>query len=1073
MKKLISHITFWEIIFIFIISFTPLLWLGANEIIIGHDSGAKTNGIEYLHDLLFSWSPGYGFGKDWTLNKGFLITKSPEIFFSFVTGFLGYGQRLMFIFWFLVMGLSMYIFAKSFFPEKKYWILRLVSSTFYVYNFYILQAWSVIDRAKFSLYAALPLCLLILYKTLTGVYSIKKGALLFGLVLFFLNGGSSPPLFGALLLSSVIFVIYFTARKFKKSGLAAILYSMRLITGFTIAAFLINSYWTLPQVVLYLNHYQSSLSAVGGISGVLAWEKMTTVYASFYNIFRLQGFADRYDSPPHPYLLHHLSDPFLIILSFLPFGIILFVLTKKQLAEKMRSPIILPLLFVCIVSLIFTSGSKSPFGFIYTSFVEYVPGFAIFRSAFSKFGYGVWFSLIFLCSYSLNVLLLEYIRKKYLYIFLGFISIAAVILYHYPYFSGNFFQLTPYFSTKVTIPRYVPETVSYLNKTTTPSSRVLLLPPLEPTSQTDSYTWGYFSIAPFLRNTISRSIIANEDKAPVIIDYIYQAIRTRNEKLFTRLTQLSGIDTVLWRDDILYENGIKSDKFSFYEENLKTFSNVKNTATFEKWRVYQLSQAQPTVFTTQNIIYTDQISHIGDILEASNLPNNTVLLTPQITGSLSHQKAITASCIYCNPKDELDLQKSLFLPPVRFLPSSIFYSLVTDKENKIQNTFSNQPAALIDAEISFAGKRLSEVSKLIAKNQTSYLPETLMRYNNHMKKIINLMPTLSGKEYNDYSLKLLAYINLHKKTIKSWGLSSKNQNEAVKTISELEDYIKKNIWWTTSLSNAKFIIQVAQADNYNINLSKRNGEIKKINIDGKEVNYKDTFYLSAGDHFIEVVYSNPRKIETNKLDYPVIVLTKNIPVVQESKSPDVLVKRHDSTYYSINIAKSDKPYLLIFGESFGNWVLYPKYSNNNLIDTLISFTKPVSEEKHIKVNGYANAWIMDPDDSGEYMIFYQPQLYSYTGALISLLAFIYFLWALFNLKSQTMQQSKNLTMTTQNKIQSKSLLFSSRFFFAGALVFFITAMLGEILKVKGVPEFLGNLVFILIVIGTIQLLREK
>ncbi len=124
-----------EVLFILLLSLTPLLWLKGNEVVLGHDAGFRLNPLEHIKNLLYSWNPISNFGVDWSLFKGFLVTQIPETVFTSLTGSLPQGQKLSFIFWFFIMGISMYIFIKNFFPQKKFWIFRLFSSTFYMFNF--------------------------------------------------------------------------------------------------------------------------------------------------------------------------------------------------------------------------------------------------------------------------------------------------------------------------------------------------------------------------------------------------------------------------------------------------------------------------------------------------------------------------------------------------------------------------------------------------------------------------------------------------------------------------------------------------------------------------------------------------------------------------------------------------------------------------------------------------------------------------------------------------------------------------------------------------------------------------
>lgn len=136
------------------------------------------------------------------------------------------------------------------------------------------------------------------------------------------------------------------------------------------------------------------------------------------------------------------------------------------------------------------------------------------------------------------------------------------------------------------------------------------------------------------------------------------------------------------------------------------------------------------------------------------------------------------------------------------------------------------------------------------------------------------------------------------------------------------------------------------------------------------------------------------------------------------KIPDIIFKKINLTRYEISVINADKPYLLVFSESFHRgWKVYiDKYQpvkgnivfsdlNNEIIekkdpDTFIdknifnSWTlNPLPENQHVLINGYANSWIINPQDAGnkenyQITIEYFPQRLFYLGILISLLTLI-------------------------------------------------------------------------------------
>lgn len=545
-------------------------------------------------------------GADWALFKGFLITQFPETIFSILTGSLMNGQKITFVFWFFSMGISIYILTNSLYPQAKFWIFRLSASVFYMYNFFILQAWLIAERAKFSIFIALPLGLLILYKTLNKEYSILKGTILFSLLFFFFNGGGSPPLFGSILLTYALALLYLTSINFINNGLKEILFSLRLILLFSIGFLLVNAYWILPQTYLMLQSYSSSLLTLGGTNGVLDWVNEISKYASITNILRLQGIAEWYDNPIHPYSAPYLTNPVLVVFSFVPIALIIIgSIFLKTLKDKNAKLIFLFYIFL-IVGIFFTAGSHPPLGFLYNLFIKHVPGFAIFRSPFYKFGELVWFSTIFLTAYYVSLSLNKFIKRRVIKNIMGCIFIAFILIYHSPFFTTNFFIWNTPFTTKVKIPNYVTQMSDYINSQTQSDSRILLLPLVTNDAYAaDGYKWGYWGLDPLPELTINRSIIARaEDNEFGIPANIYKATVNKKESAFLHFMETHGIGKILWRDDILYSDKTTSAKdFLKVKENLQDFRSINLERNMGEWSLYSIDSPNilPPVYISKSL----------------------------------------------------------------------------------------------------------------------------------------------------------------------------------------------------------------------------------------------------------------------------------------------------------------------------------------------------------------------------------------------------------------------------------------------------------------------------------------
>lgn len=99
------------------------------------------------------------------------------------------------------------------------------------------------------------------------------------------------------------------------------------------------------------------------------------------------------------------------------------------------------------------------------------------------------------------------------------------------------------------------------------------------------------------------------------------------------------------------------------------------------------------------------------------------------------------------------------------------------------------------------------------------------------------------------------------------------------------------------------------------------------------------------------------------------------------KHPTVRFMKENPTKYNVTVNNLKKPTLIVFSETFDKgWKIYGK--DNNLLP----------ESQHFLVNGYANAWLInsqntDNNDSNQFIIEYVPQRFFYIGIVVSIISF--------------------------------------------------------------------------------------
>jgi len=104
--------------------------------------------------------------------------------------------------------------------------------------------------------------------------------------------------------------------------------------------------------------------------------------------------------------------------------------------------------------------------------------------------------------------------------------------------------------------------------------------------------------------------------------------------------------------------------------------------------------------------------------------------------------------------------------------------------------------------------------------------------------------------------------------------------------------------------------------------------------------------------------------------------------------PELEFTELDPTKYQVRI-KAEKPFVLVFSESYDDgWKAYvnSQGGETNWVEAFLH--KSIPSENHFIVNGYANAWYVDPAElgvGGEFSItlYYKPQSLFYLGLIIS------------------------------------------------------------------------------------------
>ena len=733
-----------EIGIIFLISLTPLLWFGEKSIIVGHDNVFGLNPTNFLIGRLYSWI-GFNLGQGQALIMGTIPTHLIDALPSFL-GFPTYlTEKIIYVFWFFAIGISMYVLAFVINKESK--VFKFTAVILYQFNFFILSAWWIGERTKFSAYIAFPLIIATLWLVYKEKLSPIKAIAINILILFVFNGGGlfGIPLFGGFFIGYLVFILFFSYLSLVRWKLRTIK-NLFLVTIFTIIGVIfINSYYLFPAGAELLAQYKSGVGVHGGLSGLVNWASEISANTSFMNLFRLQGISDWYDNPSHPYAKNFLTNYLLIATSFLWLFLGFFALLRVKNREKKE--FVFYCFIVFLLGIFFSAGTHPPFGYLYVNLLEHIPGFAIFRSPYFKFAPAIFLPLSLLIAFTLD----SFTKNLKKVFFICFIII--VFLYHYPYFLGNFFSWKEGYSTKNTIPDYIFNFGTWAEKNVN-DERILLLPGTLPDWQFDAYQWGYLSLQTLPTLVTNKAILSDDNKLTAeertLLAGLYSSIDNGDKEQASKFFSMLRVKYILLREDVSFNQSWTHLGNPYqYEELLQNTFGFPLEKSFDKWRVYRVTSEQmPVVFSSNTIESFDGslISLSGYFSTTSNTPIYYINSDKDIAKSsdisrIPTSKIIALSCVNCMGSGKQIIE----FPRPMILPDSPFYSLVLLKE-QLKKKNSDIKAKVYD-DIGFTLKRFGEIKGMIV-NSKSVKNEDFYRYTralNLLKEDFNSLQNLNER----------------------------------------------------------------------------------------------------------------------------------------------------------------------------------------------------------------------------------------------------------------------------------------------------------------------------------------
>lgn len=429
---------FYPIIFFVALSILPFFWFSSSPfpaagsdsglIFFGYNSGFLLKSYMYvwadLSEALGSYHAYHVLFIPWALFMHFLS-------FAGINGH--YREVAIYA---LILFFSMYFFynfiLELFYNVPRNKIISLVSSIFFVFNLYIMSAFSGFTFTVF----ALPFLSSCFYFILKGIKTLDikyvlylNIAILLSSIILSLIQVSLPIIFFL-----GLFIIFYGILYLKEINVKAYIKYVFILLLFTA---LINCWWIFPYIFSLFKEYDNfrrNYDLVNYLKTVSSYINIISNFTTPYSnpIFKSLNLTSEWQ-----YLVDYYSNSIIKIFSYLFFGIIItafFVINT----EAKKNKLILFFYFLFIIALFLILGYNKPFGFIFLGLFRHIPFFSGFASVYTDFIFLLLFSYSVLFAVGIKYIINSnavYILKNRFILILVFA--VGYYLCLYPFFIGK------------------------------------------------------------------------------------------------------------------------------------------------------------------------------------------------------------------------------------------------------------------------------------------------------------------------------------------------------------------------------------------------------------------------------------------------------------------------------------------------------------------------------------------------------------------------------------------------------------------------------------------------------------
>lgn len=928
----------------------PIFW-GLIIYFFWFDDGNFVAGSDYfpafhphsIYNAFFSWDE-QNLGRAAFFSQGSIFP-----YYSFWVGLYmaGFSLKLTTILWFsaLLSGLSLsfYYFSKIITTNQS---ARAISSLFYTFNPFVVTI-IFLHSYIFSL-IFVPLLLRLLWEYFKE-FNNKYLAWIFIIQIFTFVIFQTP----ALLFVDFIIVGGFTLFLFikKVNGTfgsqerkGRIYFSLcKIIIGVII----VNSFAIFPITGFFFTNKDALSNSINS-SEQFTLDKeigLKSQETSLLNLFVFEGkwtwgSKGVNDKVYLPYSLEY-KTPIVIVCLY---GLLIFSLSFLLFKEVRNNDLSLFFLFFALIILIFTNSLQEPFKDFNLFLYEHVSSYRVFKEIYNK-TMGVYLfmnTLLFCISFSEVFKKLE--NRKYLKFSVSTVLVIMIGVAGFPFLTGSVIPkgdkaLSTY---EINIPEYWEHGIYDFYNESREDRRVFLLPINQDLNIRYFWEGGEYVGVDRANLLIPRSIIAyddlgtNNDFSTELIYSTYYAFYN-NKSAFKEMLNIMDVGTIVQRDDLSQESKQPAIK---HDESEK---EILNQYSFGELR----SIGELSIFKT---------SHQDNGIRFY-IPSKVVLAenASDLSNIVSSPLYERGSAIFFNSQNS-NIEK--VFPVAGYAVKDALGNVFNSANLSFEDGFWSKKVE----DCSRGMEGLAAVEQIISEDATEGAYSLELRSANHVACTHIVLPA-----------------NLKKGGKYIFSFDHKN----VKGDSAAYGYI---LHGEKDRSSGEDISSPKEEWHH----------VGRTIIPEEDINSISIYFYSPSDG-TKVVINRFDAVSIEKASLEVVPLREDVL----SMPPIVEYTKIDPTKYKVYVRGAKTKFPLVFLESFRKeWKIYISDTGSSDESFFESYFKDdVMESEHLLVNGYANAWIVDPgqlcaqanscsrNEDGSFdltlTVEFWPQRLVYLGAILS------------------------------------------------------------------------------------------